>query len=666
VGAGRTVILSYAAWQKRFSGKQDVLGRTLTLNGAPTTIVGVLPRGFQFALYGADFWGNLRGSDICEQSRGCRNLYMVARLNDGVSIERAAARMRSIAVRLRKQYPGANRDLGSVALVPLRDVIVGDVRPVLLVLLAGAALLLLIACVNVSTLLLARSDKRRREFAVRGALGASSSRLFRQFAMEGLALAALGCCLGLLSAHWGMRFLSGIVPPDEMDSMPYLRGLGLNLFTAAAGCGILLMAGVLFSVIPIMRTFAAEAMEGLKEGARGSAGTTWRRFGSNLVIAEVAIAMVLMAGAGLLGKSLYLLLHVDLGFTPERLVQLQTSWKPADYTTDRQKIVLAGELMRRISSLPGVASVALSTAPPVDSAWGTASFHVAGRANRGEANEALQRQVSSTYFATLQARLLRGRYFREDEDASKPSVVVINRALSNKYFPGEDPVGIQLYYDGQPQSPMRVVGVVEDIKEGSLEAGNMAAMYVPFNQKPVAWPAILVRASSREAPLLPRIVQATHGVDPFITVSQGETMTQRINQSPSAYLHRSAAVLVGVFAGSALLLSVVGLYGVVAYSVSQRTREIGVRMALGAGRESVHRMIMREAARLTGFGIVLGLAGSLGGAILLRTLLFDVRSWDVPTLTAVVAVLGVSTLAASYVPARRAAAVNPVEALRAE
>ncbi len=666
-GAPRTVMLSYRAWQKRFGGKRDVLGRALTLNGDPTIVIGVLPAHFQFAPYGGgDFWATLRATDSCEQHRDCHNLITIARLKDGVSIDAASANMRSVAQQLRNQYPDTNRIFGGANLVPLRDFIVGDVRPVLLILLSGACLLLLIACVNVITLLLARTDKRRREIAVRGALGASASRLFHQFATEGFVLAAAGCILGLTFAQWGIRLLISLIPAEKIESMPYLRGLGLNPWTIAFACGVSLLAGIAFSVIPIARTSLAEMIEGLKEGARGTAGTTWRRFGSSLVVMEVALAMLLMVSAGLLAQSLYQLLHLDLGFKPDRLAYFQTSWAPGRYDTDQERVVLERQIVERISMLPGVTNVGLSTAPPIDSGWGTASFHIAGRPNRGEDNEVINRQVSAGYFGALQARLGKGRYFAEIDDASKPLVVIVNRTLANKYFPGEDPIGKQIYYDWAPHLLMQVVGIIEDVKEGPLEDPNWPALYVPSNQSPLTWPAILVRTSRSDASLFPAIVATIQALDPFITISGGDSMVERINQSPSAYLHRSAAWLVGIFAGAALLLGVVGFYGVVAYSVAQRTREIGVRMALGAERSTVYRLVLGEAGRLTAIGIVLGAAGSLGAATLLRTMLFGVRPWDPPTLIGIALVLGGSALLASYLPARRAASVNPVEALRIE
>jgi predicted permease len=327
---------------------------------------------------------------------------------------------------------------------------------------------------------------------------------------------------------------------------------------------------------------------------------------------------------------------------------------------------LEQQVLDRISKLSGVKSAAVSLTSPVGLAWGTASFHIVGRPDHGEHNEVLNRQVSSGHFTTLQARLLRGRYFREDENASKPFVVIVNQTLARKYFPGINAIGKQIHYDWAPSSKMQIVGIVDDIKEGPLADATMPALYVPYDQHPIAWPAVLVRTEQNAAALFPEMTRAIHAIDPFISVSGEETMTERINQSPSAYLHRSSALLVGAFAAAAFLLSVIGLYGVIAYSVSQRTREIGIRMALGAERTTVCQLVLREAGRLTVFGVVLGLVSSLAATTLMRTLLFGVRSWDAATLVAVAAVLAISALLASYIPARRAASVNPVEALRTE
>ncbi len=665
--APRTAIISYPAWQKRFGGRREVIGEVVTLNGNPTTIVGVLPPGFQFAPYGGgEFWSNLRGSEGCEKERGCRNLTIVARLADGVSFDKAGAQMQSLVRALAKQYPGDNGDTQGATLIPMRDLVVGDVRPILLMLFAGAGLLLVVACANVSTLLLSRSDTRRREFAVRTALGASSARLFRQFAAEGILLAVLGCGLGLLLAQAGIRLLPHLVPADRLASMPFLLDLHLGSRPVLFAAGIGVVAGIVFALIPIARTIVSGMMEDLKDGSRGSAGTAWRRLGSHLVVVEIAVALVLMVGAGLLGKSLYLLLHVETGFDPDHLVRVQTSWRPDTYNTDEQLLQLTDALIARVSAVPGVRSVALSTASPIDSGWGTASFHRAGQPNHGESNEALQRQVTPEYFSTLGARLFAGRYFDEHDDPSKPLVAVVNRTLVKRYFPGQSPLGREIYYDYNPRQRMQIVGVVDDIKEGPLEGANLPAIYVPIRQRPVMWPSVLAKTSAPESQVLPGIVKAIHEMDPFISVSEPQTIADRISLSPAAYLRRSSAFVAAGFAAVAFLLSTIGLYGVVAYSVSQRTREIGVRMALGAERTMVHSLIMGEASRLAALGIAAGLAGSLAASTVLRRVLFGVRSWDLSTISVAIAVLGLASLLASYIPARRASSMNPLEALRSE
>ena len=666
-GASPTVILSDSAWQKRFGARKDVLGQVITLNGARTTIIGVLPRDFQFALYGgAEFWTTLSSSGACEQHWGCRNLIAIARLKDGLSIESASSDMRLIMRQLQRQYPEDDRDFGNANLVSLREVIVGDVRPVLLVVLSGAGLLLLIACVNVSALLLARSDKRRREIAVRAALGASAGKLIRQFAVEGLMLVTIAGVVALMGAEGIMRLLLRLIPTDKITGMPFLRDSGLNPHVLALAGGIAVLATILFSIIPSMYLSGADVRQGLAEGGRGATGTVWRRVGANLVMAEVAVAVVLLVGAGLLGKSFYLLLHVDMGFRADNLASIQTGWAPGSYAEDRQKIVLEREMVERISTLPGVMSVALSMAPPVDSAWGRIYFHIAGRSNHEEINEVIYRPVSSGFFKTLQAQLLRGRYFEEDEDARKPLVAVVNRALMIKYFPNEDPVGKQIYGDGTPRSLMQIIGVVADIKEGPLEGANMPALYVPYNQNPVAWPVVLVRSLQFDASFFPRIVAAIHDIDPFISISREQTLTERVNDSPSAYLHRSSAWLVGAFAATALLLCVVGLYGVLAYSVGQRTHEIGIRMALGAERWHVLRMVLGEGARMTLLGVAIGFGAALGLTRLMASLLFGVSTHDPLTFAGVAGLLVLVALAACYIPARRAAKVDPMVALRYE
>jgi predicted permease len=664
--APRTAILSYAAWQKRYGGRDDVLGQTVTLNGNVNVIIGVLPSDFQFALIDpADFWTTLHASSGCDLRRACHNLYGVARLRDGNSVQAAAANMVSIARQLEQQYPDSNRTQGA-AVVSLSEAIVGNIRPVLMVLLGGAGLLLLIAGINVSSLLLVRSESRSREMAVRTALGASVARVIRQFVTEGIVLVTLGTTLGLVAAYWATELLTRLIPANMLARMPYLRDLGLNGRVLAFAGAMAVLAAALFAIAPMLQHSLSATRDGLAEGSRGSAGKTWRRVGSKLVVLELATAVVLLVGAGLLAQSLYRVLHVDLGLEPDHLLSMGISAPVATYSTNELRVALGREVVERVSRLPGVRSVGLVSTPPL-AGGNTVWIRVAGRPYHGEHNEVHYREASAGYFATLGARLHRGRYFTDADDTSRPPVVIINQALVRQYFQGEDPLGKQLLYaPTTTQPPLEIVGVVEDVREGALDAPTPPTMYVAFAQDSSTGFSVMVRTSQAEQTLLPVLAATIRQFDPGISTSAGTTMSRMINNSTSAYMRRSAAALVGGFAALAWLLGVVGLYGVIAYSVSQRTREIGVRMALGAQRASVYQLILGEAGWLTAIGIGLGLTCSVGAATLMSGLLFGVRSWDVPTLSAVAAVLAVSGLLASYIPARRAASINPIEALRAD
>ncbi len=665
--APRTVILSYAGWQRWFGGRKDVIGQAVTLSDIRYTIIGVLPREFQFAPRGpADFWTTLHPSGSCDLRRSCHNLEGIGRLKDGVSVQTALANMTSIAQQLERQYPDSNRGQGA-SVVPLTEVIVGDIRPILLALLGGAGLLLLIAWVNVTSLLLARSESRKREIAVRGALGASTARLVRQFAAEGLVLVAIGSALGLIAAEWAMRVLIRLIPTDMRAGMPYLEGLGFSLHGVLFAGVISLLAAVLFALTPTLRLSLSDPWAALAEGGRASAGAMWRRFGSNLVVVELAVAVMLLVGAGLLGKSFYRLLHVELGFQPDHLATLFVVASDASYGKDEQVVALARQIVNRLASLPSVKSVGISSRLPLSGNGNTDWIRFVGRPYHGEHNEVNERDASSGYFTTLQARLLGGRYFTDADDASKPRVVIINQALAKQYFPGDGPIGKLMGDDDlSPKSIKQIVGVVDDIKEGLLDSEILPAVYYPFNQSPDTFFAVVVRTSQSEQSVLPTLDAAIHQIDPNLGTGGESTMSQRINDSQTANLRRSAAWLVGGFAALALLLGVVGLYGVVAYSVSQRTREIGVRMALGAQRESVYRLILGEAAWRVGAGIATGLVCSVAAGRLMRGLLFGIKSWDLPTLAAVSAVLALSSLLATYIPARRATRVDPMVALRCE
>ena len=474
--------------------------------------------------------------------------------------------------------------------------------------------------------------------------------------------------LGLICAAWAMRLLIRLIPADMTADMPYLEGLGLNSRVLAFAGVISLLAAVLLAVTPALRLSLSDLREGLAEGSRTSAGILWRRFGANLVMLELAVAVVLLVGAGLLGKSFYRLLHVDLGFQPDHLATLGVAAPPTNYGKDAQAVALGRQIMSRIASLPGVQSVAITTRQlPVSFNGNTDWIRFVGRPYNGKHNEVNERDVSAAYFTTLHARLLRGRYFSNAEDETKPRVVIINQVLARNYFPGQDPIGQRIGdTELSPKSIRQIIGVVDDVREGTLDSEIWPTEYLPFNQSPGNYIGVIVRTSQAEQSLLPTLETAIRQIDPSLVTVDESTMTERINDSQTAYLHRSSAWLVGGFAALALLLAVVGLYGVIAYSVSQRTREIGIRMALGAQRRSVYRLILKEAGWLTCVGIALGLAGSVVAATLMRKLLFGTQAWDVPTLVAVAAALAISAMLASYVPARRATKVDPMVALRHE
>jgi macrolide transport system ATP-binding/permease protein len=672
--APKTVLLSYGAWQARFGGSADVVGRVIKLDDEPVTVIGVLPKTFQFALSrGAEFWAPLQvmapgpNTPMCYTDRGSHCLYGVGRLKDGVSVAQAQAEMKAIAANLERQYPETNRGQGA-SVMPLSQAIVGKVRAILLALLGGAGLLLAIACVNVSSLLLVRSENRRREVALRSALGASRGRLLRQFVTESVLLVVLGGVLGVAWADGALQVLYRLIPKDMLTSMPYLEGLRLNAHVLGFAAAVCVFAAVLFSLAPLLRVGVGfDVRAGLADAGRGSSGTIWRRFGANLVTVELAIALVLLVGAGLFGKSFYKLQHVELGFQPEHLAAMDVTLPGRQYGKDELQRAAAREMVRRLASLPGVTGAGTTNDLPLSGNGDTRWVRFVGLPYNGEHNEVNERQVSAGYMRTVGVKLIRGRFFDEEDDNTKPRVVIVNQAFVRKYFGDEDPIGKRFgNFRLDPNTIWTVVGVVGDLREGGLNEEVWPAFYEAFNQNPDTDMQVVARTSGDAAALLPAMVKTVHGLDPGIATLNEITMEDKVDDSPAAYLQRSVAWLVGGFAGLALVLSVVGLYGVIAYSVSQRTREIGVRMALGAARSSVARLILKDAGRLIAIGLAAGLVCSVGAAMLVRSMLFGTQAWDVGTLVSVAVVLGGAAMLASWLPAHRAASVNPVDALRAE
>ena len=666
-GGANVVLLSYGAWLHRFGARRDVVGQSVDLDHESYTIIGVLPRTFTFAPSGnAEFWVPLNSFSTHEKLRTFYDFWGIGRLRDGVTVRAALAETCAIAKQLQLQYGITGRNL-SASVVPLDEVIVGEVRPILLTLLGGAGLLLLIACVNVASLVLVRSEGRRREIAVRGALGATPTRLVRQFVTEGLLLAGFGSLAGVLVAVGLMKLLARLVPKDMAANMPFLAGVALNAHTGAVTAAVALMTALLLAATPTLRLSFQKVRDGLSEGDRGAAGRLWQRLGANMVMVELAVAVVLLAGAGLLGQSFYRLLHVRLGFDPDHLATVQVMAPGTVYKSDEQTAGLYEEIVRRVSSLPGVESAGLTSMLPVQCNCQIDGIQIQGRPSHGEHNDVDERHISLAYLSTLKARLVRGRLFSDADDASRPGVAVINQVLARKFFPGEDPVGQRITDDegGRP-SVWEIVGVVDDVREGPLDVDIWPAEYFPINQTQDHYFSLAVRTRHDPESLLPLLVSTLHQLDPNLGVSDEETMNEQIGGTQAALLHRSSAWLVGGFAAVALVLGVVGLYGVIAYSVSQRTREIGVRMALGAQRSSVYKLVMGQAGWLTGTGLAIGLVCSVGASLLMRSLLFGVQPWDAVTLGCVAALLGLASMAASFLPARRAASVNPTDALRAE
>jgi macrolide transport system ATP-binding/permease protein len=667
-GRAKIVILPYSTWQERFGSRRDVIGQSVSLSGDSYTIVGVLPREFNFAPRGnAEFWVPLLDKSTgCEDRRSCHNLYGIGRPREGIGMDTVRTDLKRIAKQLEAQYPGSNKDQGA-AVQPLSELIVGKVRPILLMLLAGAGLLLLIACVNVASLMLVRSETRRREIAVRGALGATPVRLARQFVTEGLVLASAGSAGGLLLGGWLMRLMGLLIPKAMRSYVPFLGAVAVNAHVVLFAAAIIVLASFLLAATPVLRLSGMGLSEALGEGGRGSAGRFWQRLGANLVVAEITIAVVLLAGAGLIGRSFYNLLHVESGFDTSHLATVNLMAPDANYSTNAKVTALYREINQRLMAIPGVLSVGFTSDLPLQCNCDTDWIRIEGKQFHGEHNEVNEREVSPGYLDTLKANLVRGRMLNDQDDLNHPQVVVINEMLAKKYFPGEDPIGKRIGGgDLAPASMRQIVGVIADIREGGLDEDVWPSEYEAMYRSTDNQFAIAVRTATDEKAILPTLVSTLRSIDSNFGIYGEQTMQQQMDSTESALLHRFAAWLVGGFAVIALVLGVVGLYGVVAYSVSRRTREIGVRMALGAQRSAVYSLVLRQACWLTVTGLAIGLVCSIGASTLMRKLLFGVTAWDAPTLALVVFVLGCASMAASFLPARRAASVNPTEALRAE
>ncbi len=666
-GAANVVMLTYGLWQRRFGGDSKIVGQTLTLNGAPYTVIGVLPPGFQFALRGgAELWAPYVASEAQRSRRYLHGTKVIARLKPGVSAGQAAAEMRVIGERIAQAHPESHTGT-SIIFVPLHEEIVGGVRPILLALLGAVIFVLLIACANVANLSLTRAASRQKELAVRAALGASRWRMTRQLLTESLMLAVIGGAAGLLLARWGVDALIAAIPETRLSAMPYLRDLAIDGRIFAFTAGLSLLTGLVFGLAPAWQSGSQDLHATLKEGGRSSAGGARHRLRGALAVAEIALALMLLVGAGLLTQSLFRLLRANPGFNTENLWLVTTALPAAKYAEDGKVAAFHQQYLARLEALPGVKSVATVSVLPLVGG-NTTRFIVEGETPPppGQEVESNLRDVSASYFRTMEIPLLRGRHFTERDNASSPQVVIVNQTLAARVFPNGEAVGRRLIFTGNDRTPNEIVGVVADEKLNGPDAKITPVVYYPFLQSPSGVTNLIVRAEAEPANLAGAIRREGLALEPDLAFFGGRTMEQLMENLPATFARRYPSMLIGVFAVIALALAAVGIYGVIAFGVSQRTHEIGVRMALGAGRRDILKLILGQGMRLTLAGIGLGAVAAIGLTRFLAGMLFGVSATDPLTFIVVAAALAVVAMLACWIPARRAAKVDPMIALRAE
>jgi predicted permease len=666
-GAPRVVVLSHAIWASRFASDPGVVGRAVQLDGAPYTVVGVLPASFQFAPVGAaDVWVPFDRPADWRTRRTMNWFRVVARLAPGATPERAARELDALAAALAREHPRTNVDIG-MRLVALRDEVTGGVRPLLVTLLGAAALVLVVALANVANLLLVRGTARARELGVRAALGAGRGRLVRQLLTESVLLALLGGALGLLLARGGVHVLLAAIPPERLRGMPYLAALGLGWRLLACTLLVSLVAGVLFGLIPAVRVLRPRLGDALRQGARGSsAGGSGGRLRDALVAAELGLTVVLLIGAVLFGRSLARVFAVDPGFRSARVATALVPLPRAAYTSREARARFFAQLEERARALPGVESVGLTTKLPLDPGNST-SYTVVGAPTPADGQEpdASFRSVNVDYFRTLGIPLLRGATFTPRHDSTGAREVVVSAALARQAFGAEDPVGRQL--ETGVVGRATIVGVVGDVAIGRLdEQIAEPTFYVLYRHAPDVSMRIAVRTRGEVAGIGEAVRRVVQEIDPEVALYQVYPMESLVRQSESVFVRRFPLLLLGAFAGTALLLAVVGTYGVVSYAVAQRVRELGIRLALGASGRDVMGLVVRHVALIATVGIGAGIALALVLSRYAASLLYGVRATDPATYAGVALVLGVVAAAAAAVPARRASRVDPALTLRSE
>jgi putative ABC transport system permease protein len=657
----KVVVLSYALWQRRYSGDTSVLGRSILMDGEATTVVGVMPRGFFFPDREAAYWvpASFTPEDLARRTR--HNLEVVARMKPGVTAERAQHDMEVIAKRLEKQYPDTNTNVGAVV-VPIREQFAGDTATGLWVLQIAAVLVLLIACSNLANLLLARAAGRRREIAVRLALGASRGQIAAQLVTESLLLSVGGGVAGLLVGRLCWSVFENLVPA-QIAGNGFSLSAPLLIFTA----GVSILAGLFFGVVPALRATKVSIQESLKEGGRAGESRGGMRLRDSLVVAQFAMAFALLVGAALMIETLWNLRSVDLGFRPDHLLTMAVPLPDKKYDTNEKLRAFYRDVLERTRVLPGVKNVGFGSDAPFTSVGDTEGYFIEGAppALPGQENDALYREVTAGYLETIGGNLLEGRLLEDRDVETGMPVVVINEFLAKRHWPGQDALGKRLKLTGSKEPWRTVVGVVKDIRERGLLLDMKPAVYVPVNQveRPGA-DFLVVRTAQDPAGMANAMRGAVWAVDADCAVAYVRTMDQLMEQNVAD--RERPMMLLGIFAGLALVLACLGVYGVLAYSVAQRTREIGVRMALGARPVDVTRMLMGRGLKLSGIGLIAGAALAACLGVLLRTLLFGVTPLAPMVYAGTAAALIVVALAACVIPAQRAARVDPVVALRDE
>ena len=667
---GRVVVLSQGLFQKRFNSDPNIVNQSMVLDGKSYTIVGVMPGAFQFPVQNdpVELWTTValdrEGKEPITEERGAHYMEVIARLKPGVSKEQAQAEMTAIGTRLEQQYPDKNLHR-NIRVQPTLEALVGDVRPALLILLGAVGFVLLIACANVANLLLARAMSRHKEMAIRSALGASRMRVVRQLLTESVLLSLAGGLLGLVLAVWWSDLLVAL----GKENIPRALQVGLDWRVLGFTLLVSVLTGVVFGLVPALHSSKTELTESLKEGGRsGAEGARRNRIRGVLVVGELAIAVVLLVGAGLLIQSLWRLRQVSPGFESQNLLTFVVGIPEVKYPTDKQAQFYR-DLIGRIQSLPGVRSVSSVIPLPLSGDAFSISFETEGRpVAKGDRPSADFFAVQGNYFKTLGVSMLQGRDFTERDNKQGPPVIIVNQAFARKFFPNEDPVGKRIRpgisTDTDDPAMREIIGVVSDVRNRNLSSELRPGYFLPAAQMPFNQMTLIVRTTNDPHSVITAVQNEVHAMDNELPIFNVKTMDDYISATVAG--PRFNATLLVIFAGVALILTIVGLYGVMSYSVAQRTNEIGIRMALGAQTSDVLRLIVSQGFKLVLIGLGIGLVGAFGLMRVIASLLFGVTTKDPLTFAAVAVLLALVALLACYIPARRATRLDPLNALRYE